>query len=49
SKCEGRVLASDTTGCPPAVPIAVCGERLTSETIALCGYYGAKELRVVRD
>ena len=47
SRCEGRILASDTTGCPPAVPIAVCGERLTGETVALCGYYGAKELRVV--
>ena len=48
SQCEGRVLASDTTGCPPAVPIAVCGERLTRETVKLCGYYGAKTLRVVK-
>ena len=49
SQCEGRVLASDTTGCPPAVPIAVCGERLTHETIALCEYYGAKELRIIKE
>ena len=46
--CVGRVLASDTTGCPPAVPIAVCGEKLTRETVELCGYYGAKTLRVVK-
>ena len=48
SQCEGRVLASDTTGCPPAVPIAVCGERLTEETIELCRYYGLKTLRVAK-
>ena len=48
SQCEGRVLASDTTGCPPAVPIAVCGERLTRETVELCQYYGLKTLRVAR-
>ena len=49
ARCEGRILAADTTGCPPAVPLAVCGERLTGETLALCGYYGAKTLRVVRE
>ena len=48
AQCEGRVLASDTTGCPPAVPIAVCGERLSKATIELCGYYGLKTLRVAK-
>ena len=47
-QCEGRVLAADTTGCPPAVPLAVCGETLTAETVALCRYYGLRSLRVVR-
>ncbi len=47
SHCAGRVLASDTTGCPPAVPIAIAGERLTEEIVEMCGYYGAETLRVV--
>ncbi len=45
--CEGRVLAADTTGCPPAVPVAVCGERLTRTSLRLCAYYGLTALRVV--
>ncbi len=45
--CLGRVLGSDTTGCPPAVPLAVSGERLTAEALRLCQYYGQSRLRVV--
>lgn len=46
---RGRILASPCVGCPPAVPIAVCGERLDEETLALFRYYGVAELAVVRE
>ena len=49
SKCFGRVLAADTAGCPPAVPIERGGARLERKTLALYEYYGIKELRVVRN
>ena len=49
ARCTGRVLAADTTGCPPAVPLAVCGERLTPEILDLCQYYGRDTLRVIRN
>lgn len=47
-RCEGRVLASASVGCPPAVPIAVCGERLDAETIRAFSYYGIDRIRVVK-
>lgn len=46
-RCLGRILATPCVGCPPAVPIAVCGERLGPEALALFGYYGIEELDVV--
>ena len=47
--CLGRILASPSVGCPPAVPIAVCGELLGPEALALFRYYGVTELDVVRE
>ena len=46
-RCLGRILATPCVGCPPAVPIAVCGERLGPEALALFGYYGIEDLDVV--
>ena len=46
-KALGRILASPSVGCPPAVPIAVCGERLGEEALALFRYYGVDELDVI--
>ena len=43
----GRILAAANVGCPPAVPIAVCGERLTDEVINAMRYYGIDEVDVV--
>ena len=45
--CLGRILATPCVGCPPAVPIAVCGERLGPEALALFRYYGVEKLDVV--
>ena len=44
---RGRVLASPTVGCPPAVPIAVCGERLDDHATACFAYYGVDTVSVV--
>ena len=45
--CLDRVLASPCVACPPAIPIAVCGERL-DETARRCfDYYGIKKIRVL--
>ena len=40
SQCRGRILAADTVGCPPAVPIAVCGEVLDDRVLERMDYYG---------
>lgn len=45
--CLGRVLADFAVSCPPAVPIAVCGERLDEDTLRAFRYYGVRHCRVV--
>lgn len=40
SESLGRVLASPSVGCPPAVPIVVCGEEIDETAIACFSYYG---------
>lgn len=46
-EAEGRVLASLNVSCPPAVPIAVCGERIDREIIKRFEYYGVDLCDVV--
>lgn len=48
-QCLGRVLAVSTVGCPPAVPILVCGERITEHAISCFLYYGIKSCCVVKE
>ena len=43
----GRVCGLPTVGCPPAIPIAVSGERITSEALALFAYYGIEQVEVL--
>lgn len=45
----GRIVASLSLSCPPAVPIAVSGEVITENTLALFSYYGIKTVSVVRN
>ena len=47
SKCEDKILSTVTVGCPPAVPILVCGERITKEVLNCFRYYGITECSVV--
>ena len=44
----GRVCAAPTVGCPPAVPIAVSGECIGPEAIALFRYYDVAAVSVVK-
>ena len=43
----GRILASPTGGCPPAVPVVACGERIDEGALACFRYYGIKTCTVV--
>ena len=46
-ECEGRVLASPSVGCPPAVPIVVCGEKIDAQAVAYFKYYGIESVSVL--
>ena len=43
----GRILAATSAGCPPAVPILVCGERIDAEAAACLSYYHTDTCTVV--
>ena len=45
---EGRILAAATVGCPPAVPIVVCGERIDRHAIECFRYYGIENCIVIK-
>lgn len=45
----GRVLAAATVGCPPAVPVVVCGEVIDSTSVSCFEYYGTEKCRVVKE
>jgi arginine/lysine/ornithine decarboxylase len=44
----GRICATPTVSCPPAVPIAVSGDVITKEDVALFLRYGIEEIDVIR-
>ena len=44
----GRVLADPSVGCPPAVPIAVCGQCIDENAAAAFRYYGITHCAVVK-
>ena len=45
----GRILAAASVGCPPAVPVVVCGERIDRAALACFRYYGITECTVVEE
>ncbi len=47
--CIGRILAAPTVSCPPAVPVAVCGEEIDASAVALMQYYGMESCVVVKE
>ncbi len=44
----GRILASPSVSCPPAVPILVSGELITEEAISAFRYYGIEKIKVIK-
>ena len=44
----GRVCSAPSVGCPPAVPVAVCGEVIGADAAAVFEYYGNESVCVVR-
>lgn len=47
ARCVGRVLAQPSVGCPPAVPVVICGERIDARAAKLLQYYAVEECCVV--
>ena len=45
----GRILADASVGCPPAVPIVVCGELIDKQTVECFKYYGIEKCMVVQN
>ena len=48
-KAEGRVCASPSVSCPPAVPIVISGEEITRDAIRLFQIYGVEKVAVVKN
>lgn len=48
TQCIGRILAIPTVGCPPAVPVLVCGEQIDEHAIDCFAYYGLDDCCVVK-
>ena len=46
-EAKGRILASASVSCPPAIPILICGERIDRDAIECFRYYGVEKCRVV--
>lgn len=44
----GRILASPCVSCPPAIPIAVCGEIIDEDAVRCFKYYGINRISVVK-
>lgn len=47
--CVGKILASPTVFCPPAVPIVSCGEIITENAVKVFKYYGINTCVVVKE
>ena len=45
---KGRILASPSVGCPPAVPVLVCGEVIDEAAQKAFEYYGIERVSVVK-
>ncbi|MBQ8341885.1 MAG: amino acid decarboxylase [Clostridia bacterium] len=44
----GRVCSAPAVSCPPAIPIAVCGEEITPQTVSVFRHFGITEVPVVK-
>ena len=48
SCAEGRICASPTVSCPPAVPVVISGEVITKEAVEIFKAYGIDKIKVVK-
>ena len=48
SECLGRVAATVTLACPPAIPIVMPGEMIDEKTVAAFNYYNVTECEVIK-
>ena len=48
-RAKGRILASSSVSCPPAVPILICGEEIDDDAVEAFKYYGIQEVKVVAE
>ena len=46
---EGQICAAPTISCPPAVPIVISGEEITSDAVRLFRLYGIETVAVVKN
>jgi arginine/lysine/ornithine decarboxylase len=46
---KGKILADISYSCPPAVPIAIIGERVDENAIKALKYYKVKEIEVIKE
>ncbi len=44
----GRILASASVGCPPAVPVAMAGQLIDKSVIEYFNYYGVEHINVIK-
>lgn len=44
----GRICGAPAVSCPPAIPLAVCGEEITPQTVSLFRRFGVDTLPVVK-
>ena len=45
----GRICATPAVSCPPAVPVAVAGERIDATVLSTLAYYGVESIAVLID
>lgn len=44
---KGQILANYAVSCPPAIPIAICGEVIDESALKAFEYYGIEKIRIV--
>ena len=47
--CLGRISAAAAISCPPAIPLAVCGERIDQHVVDCLRYYGVASCAVIKE
>ncbi len=48
AQAVGRVCGAPAVSCPPAIPLAVCGEEITPQTVSIFRHFGITDIPVVK-